>query len=135
MAQGFQADSCSTTAQTSAGSSDCAKAALRASAMSWAGNAIVLANSTACGLLTASALAAGVEIDELDERRFVELNSLLRGDFQQRGVDVRQMIGGDVAHEGAGDFVVAHAAVHPAQEDYELHRDGNKCCEPAGRGG
>src|SRR5258707_14412685 len=40
MAQGFQADSCSTTAQTSAGSSDCAKAALRASAMSWAGNDI-----------------------------------------------------------------------------------------------
>src|SRR6266436_9146220 len=30
MAQGFQADSCSTTAQTSAGSSDCATAALRA---------------------------------------------------------------------------------------------------------
>src|ERR1700756_3573982 len=30
MAQGFQADSCSMTAQTSAGSSDCAAAALRA---------------------------------------------------------------------------------------------------------
>src|SRR5229473_3909740 len=90
---------------------------------------------TACALLVASALAAGVEIDELDERRFVELNSLLCGDFLQRGVDVRQMISGDVAHEGARDFVVAHAAVHPAQEDYELHRDGNKCCEPAGRGG
>src|SRR6266849_5641451 len=129
MAQGFQADSCSTTAQTSAGSSDCAKAALRASAMSWArndncreqapasfsgkrGRSIKKTGQpefiacrkrmrwggggcpTACGLLVASALAAGVEIDELDERRFVELNSLLCGDFFQRAVDVRQMISG-----------------------------------------
>src|SRR5260370_35496877 len=46
--------------------------------------------------------------------RFVELNSLLCGDFLQRVVDVRQMIGGDVAHDGAGEFVVAHAAVQPA---------------------
>src|SRR5260370_37448311 len=44
------------------------------------------------------------------------------------------MIGGDVAHEGAGDFVVAHAAVQPAQEDDELHRDRNKRCEPAHAG-
>jgi hypothetical protein len=36
------------------------------------------------------------------------------------------MIGGDVAHEGAGDFVVAHAAVQPAQEDDELHSDGDR---------
>src|SRR5260370_34576317 len=98
--------------------------------MRWGGSGC----PTACALLVASALAAGVEIDELDERRFVELNSLLGGDFLQRVVDVRQMIGGDVAHEGAGDFVVAHAAVQPAQEDDELHRDRNKRCEPAHAG-
>src|SRR6266849_4426566 len=99
--------------------------------MRWGGGGCPMA----CGLLVSSALAAGVEIDELDERRFVELNSLPCGDFLQRGVDVRQMMGSDVAHEGARDFVVAHATMQPAQEDYELHRDGNKCCEPAGRGG
>src|SRR5262249_46304967 len=37
MANGFQADSCSMTAQTSAGSSDSAAACLRARAMSWGG--------------------------------------------------------------------------------------------------
>src|SRR5260370_40866603 len=95
--------------------------------MRWGGSGC----PTACALLVASALAAGVEIDELDERRFVELNSLLCGDFLQRVVDVRQMIGGDVAHEGAGDFVVAHAAVQPAQEDDELYEDSDKRCEPA----
>src|SRR5260370_21735316 len=89
---------------------------------------------TACALLVASALAAGVEIDELDERRFVELNSLLCGDFLQRGVDVRQMISGDVAHEGAGDFVVAHAAEPPAQGENPLPGDGQKGSGPSGRG-
>src|SRR6266852_8494027 len=85
------------------------------------------------GLLPAAATRM-IEIDELDHRGFVERNSLLRGDFLQRVVDVRQMIGGDVAHEGAGDFVVAHAAMQPAQEDDELHRDRNKRCEPAHAG-
>src|SRR6267378_5758017 len=77
------------------------------------------------------ALAAGVEVDELDQRRVVELNSLLHGDFLQRVVDVWQMVGGNVAHEGAGDFIVAHAAMQPAQEDDELHEDGNERGEPA----
>ena len=66
-----------------------------------------------------------VQVDELDHGRFVERNSLLRGDFLQRGVDVRQMIGGDVVYEGAVDFFVAHAAMEPAQEDDELHEDWN----------
>ena len=66
-----------------------------------------------------------VEIEEADHRRFVQRNSLLGGDFLQRVVDVRQMIGGDVAHEGARDFVVAHAAMQPAQEQNKLHVHGN----------
>jgi len=37
--------------------------------------------------------------------------------FLQRVVDVRQVISGNVAHEGAGDFFVAHAAMQPAQEE------------------
>src|SRR5882757_8640576 len=79
----------------------------------------------------ALSFVAAVEVDELDQRRVVEINSLLRGDFLQRVVNVRQMIGGDVAHEGAGDFFVAHAAMQPAQEDDELHDDGNERGEPA----
>lgn len=42
MAQVFHEDSCSTTAQTSAESSDCAAAALRAKATSWDGAGIFL---------------------------------------------------------------------------------------------
>jgi len=57
-----------------------------------------------------------VQVHKADEGRIVEFNSLLGGDFLQRIVDVRQMISGDVAHEGARDFVVAHAAMQPAQE-------------------
>ena len=62
----------------------------------------------------------------------MQRNSLPRGDFVQGVVDMRQMIRGDVAHEGAGDFVVAHAAVQPAQEKDELHGDGNECGQDRG---
>ena len=65
-----------------------------------------------------------VEVNEADERRFVELNSLPRGDFVQRVVNVWQMIRGDVADERGHDFVVAHAAMQPAKKHYELHTDG-----------
>jgi len=74
-------------------------------------------------------MAVAVEINEADEGSFVERNSLPRGDFVKRIVDVRQMIRGDVANEGARDFVVAHAAMQPAEKDDELHADGK------GRGG
>ena len=40
-------------------------------------------------------------------------------------VDVRQMIGGDVANESARDFVVAHAPVQPTEEHSELHQQRN----------
>lgn len=64
-----------------------------------------------------------IEVDEADEGRFVEGNSLPRSDFVQRVVNVRQMICGDVADEGAHDFVIAHAAMHPAKEENELRAD------------
>jgi hypothetical protein len=62
------------------------------------------------------AAAVAVEVNEADERRFVERNSLPRGDFVKRVVNVRQVIGGDVANEGARDFIVAHAAMQPAEK-------------------
>src|SRR5690348_9053088 len=71
-----------------------------------------------------------VEVDELDEGSFVQFDSLLGGDFLQRAVDVGEMVGGDVADEGAGDFVVAHAAVQPAEKENELDGDGRRGGEP-----
>ena len=70
-----------------------------------------------------------VEVDEADQRRFVEGNSLPGRDFVQRVVNVRQVIRGDVADEGAHDFVIAHAAMEPAQEENELRTDGKDCGE------
>lgn len=66
-----------------------------------------------------------IEVEELDQGRLTEVNSLLLGDLAQRGVDVRQMVERDVADERAIDFVVAHAPVQPAEEQRELHEDGN----------
>lgn len=57
-----------------------------------------------------------VQIDEAEEGRIFEGNSLLCRDLAQRGINVRQMIRGDVADEGANDFVIAHAAMEPAEE-------------------
>jgi len=72
-----------------------------------------------------------VQVHKSNEGRFVEFNSLLSGDFLQRVVYVRQMIRGDIAHEGAGDFVVAHAAMQPAEEQDKLHAGGNDGCQYA----
>jgi hypothetical protein len=70
-------------------------------------------------------MAVTVQVDEADEGRFVEGNSLPGGDFVQRVVNVRQMICGNVADESAHDFVIAHAAMQPAEKQNELHSDGN----------
>src|SRR6267143_7207064 len=107
MAQGFHADSCSMMAQTSAGSSGC----------------------------SSLGVAVAVQVHKSNEGRFVEFNSLLGGDFLQRVVDVRQMIRGDIANKGAGDFVIAHAAVQPAEEQDKLHasaKDGRQNAVPMG---
>src|SRR5277367_1498821 len=143
MAQLFQADSCSMTAQTKAGSSDCVAAALRASATSCGGEVICddqgrLGKASCrceCKSRTKNRIklearsivvTATVKFDEAHERRLVELNSLLAGDGVERRIDVRQMICGDVVYKRANDFVVAHAAVQPPQEKNELHADGNE---------
>lgn len=72
-----------------------------------------------------------VEVDEADEGRFVEGNSLPGGDFVQRVVNVRQMVCGDIVDEGARDFVVAHAAMEPTEEEHELHAYGKDRSENA----
>jgi hypothetical protein len=67
-----------------------------------------------------------LEFDEAHERRFMRLNSLLPSNGVQSRINVREMVCGDVTHKRAHNFVVAHAAVQPAQEEHELHADGNE---------
>jgi len=42
---------------------------------------------------------------------------------------MRQVIDGHVAHKRAGDFVVAHAPVQPAQKQGELRDAGQQAAE------
>jgi hypothetical protein len=72
------------------------------------------------------------EIDEVDDGEFVERNSLLGADGLQRGVDVRQMSERDVADAGVDDFVFAHAAMEPAEEEGELDGDRQERGEETG---
>ena len=65
-----------------------------------------------------------VEVDEVDGGRGMDGNSLLLTDDLERAVDVREMHEREIANEGAIDFVVTHAAVQPAEEEYELCAGG-----------
>jgi hypothetical protein len=67
-----------------------------------------------------------LEFDKPHQRRLMRLNSLLARDGVQCGIDAREMVCGKVAHKRAYDFVVAHAAVQPAQEENELHAGENE---------
>jgi hypothetical protein len=68
-----------------------------------------------------SSLAIGaVEFEEMDGRRFLELDSEVTGDLAQAVIEMRKVIDSHVANEGAADFVVARAAVQPAQEEKQL---------------
>src|SRR5574337_355327 len=102
MAQGFQPDSCSTTAQTREGSSEYAAAAFRARETSWAGGVI----SVPCCRAATSLPAGAVHVNEAHAGRQVERNPVMRGNAVQGIVDVRQMVHGDIADKGAVDFVV-----------------------------
>ena len=86
------------------------------------------------GLSPLLRVAPGAEVDEMDDREFVERNSLLGTDGLERVVDVRQMIQRDVSDAGVDDFVFAHAAMEPAEEERELDDDRQKSCEEAGEG-
>ncbi len=56
-----------------------------------------------------SLAARAVQLKEAHQRRFLQLNSLLRCDCTQRGVNVWQMIESDVAHERVADAAAAAA--------------------------
>lgn len=61
-----------------------------------------------------------VELEIPDLRVVVEGDAVGAGNQAQRGIDVREMVGGDVTEKGAMDFVVAHAAVQPAEKQCKL---------------
>lgn len=48
------------------------------------------------------------------------VNSLLVADFLEQFVNVREMVGGHILDESAGNFFVANAAVEPAKKEHEL---------------
>src|SRR2546429_316490 len=85
--------------------------------------------------LMAVAMAVAVQIDEADQGRLVERNSLPRGDFVQRVVNVRQMVRGNVADESADDFVITHTAMQPAEKQDKLRtnrKDSRENAVPVG---
>ncbi len=71
-----------------------------------------------------AAMAMAVQVHEAHQGRYVQGDSLLGGDFVQRVVDMRQVTCRDVSDESAHNFVIAHAAVQPAEKQDELHADG-----------
>src|SRR5947208_4344576 len=81
--------------------------------------------------LMAVAMAVAVQIDEADQGRLVESNSLPCGDFVQRVINVRQMVRGNVADERADDFVITHTAMQPAEKQNKLCADGKDSSENA----
>jgi hypothetical protein len=60
----------------------------------------------------------------------LQLQSEVTSDLSQRVVEVREMIQGHVANEGAADFVVAGAAMKPANEHGELRERGKGDNDP-----
>jgi hypothetical protein len=64
-----------------------------------------------------SPLVVAVQLEELDGRGFFQFDAELAGDLAQGVVEVREVIDGHVADEGAANFIVARAAVQPAEEE------------------
>jgi hypothetical protein len=57
-----------------------------------------------------------IELEELDWRRLLQFDFELAGDLTEGVVEVWEMVDGHVADEGAANFVIARAAVQPAEE-------------------
>jgi hypothetical protein len=67
-----------------------------------------------------------VQINEADGGRGIERNSLLLGDGAKCVVNVWQMICRDIVDKRAVYFIVANAAMQPAQKHDKLHGDGDE---------
>jgi hypothetical protein len=73
-----------------------------------------------------------VEFQELDWRRFLDLQAEAAGNLTQGVIEVRMVVDGHVAHEGAADFIVAHAAMQPTKKEETLHARGKTDDDPIG---
>jgi hypothetical protein len=73
-----------------------------------------------------------IQFEELDGRRILELDAELTGDLAQGVVEVREVVDGHVANEGAANFVVAGAAVQPAKKEVQLEARGKANDDPVG---
>ena len=71
-----------------------------------------------------------VQVKELNRWRLLQLQPEVTGDLSQGVVEVRKMIQGHVADEGAADFVVAGAPMKPANEHGELCERGKGDNDP-----
>ena len=84
-------------------------------------------------LLTCSPFSVvAVELEELDGRRFFEFDAEVAGDLAQGVIEVREVVDGHVANEGAANFVVARAAMQPAEEEEKLEARGEGDDDPVG---
>lgn len=72
-----------------------------------------------------------VELDEVNGRRLVDGEAVGLRQLAQHGVNVREVVGGDLNEEGPVNFVIAQAAMQPAKEEDELHED--RCGNPQER--
>jgi hypothetical protein len=61
-----------------------------------------------------------IQFQELDWWRLLDLDAEVAGDLAQGVIEVRKVIDGHVANEGATNFVVARASVQPAQKEEQL---------------
>jgi hypothetical protein len=80
--------------------------------------------------LCVSIFIVAPRIHEAQGRRIGKMNAHLVGDVAQRIIKVRQMTAGEIAHEGALNFVITHPAMQPTQKKRELHEGGNKYGDP-----
>ena len=73
-----------------------------------------------------------VQLEELDGRGILELDVEAGSDLAQGVIEVREVVDGHVANEGAANFVVAGAAVQPAEEEEQLEARGEADDDPVG---
>lgn len=72
-------------------------------------------------------IVLAIQLEEADRRWILDFETVMRGNQPQRVIDMRQMIDGHVADEGALDIRIAQASMQPTQENAKLgeQREGH----------
>jgi len=73
-----------------------------------------------------------IQLEEANRRRIFDFEAMMRGDAAQRVIDMREMIDGHVADEGAFDGGVAQTPMQPAKENTELRHERKRHDQPVG---